>query len=383
MTLAQDFSGGYQAGVDISNAQSQSDSQTSLLSSQAEMAKMRVGAAKQEQALELAKKASLTTEQAKHAEWDMSQTQDQIKVLNSAIQGAKDNPELQAKLINARDIASKDLIDSQLNHIKFKEAQRQLSYETASAGLLNPRSSVDELRTMAKDTNNPVLAKLADVYEDKAPIKMFADKDNPNGKMMSQLSPDEVEKFRAEMARNMGPQKSEKTASDYYNEQLRIAEIERKRQADLERAAAERTKDALNRDKLDTDKKKTGADHSEKTKVAEAKLDSALAKEINLINEKQNKLLSDSGVSDVNEKGSHWWGSEFSKLPLAKQAQYKRYETQKELIRQQNETAKRDLHDGSYVPPKEIVASSEDKVIGKTPDGRDVYQSKDGKKYTK
>lgn len=254
MGIMQDFAAGGRAGQEIIYGQQQADAQTSLLSTQAEKAKMQLGAAKQEQTNLLAKRAALTSEQAKHSEWDMSQQQDVIKLQDAAIKRAANNPEVQRVLIEEKNGMVESYQKAQMDTMKLHEANNEAAYEAASKGFLDPKASAADLREMAKSTGNKVLEGLADVYEDKKPIDMFKDVQNPKGKLMSQLSPQERDQFRIEMDHSMGSKKADQQAKTILEAKAKADHEESLRMYNELKAAISAQNDATRREKIEADR---------------------------------------------------------------------------------------------------------------------------------
>lgn len=231
-TIADAFAGGVESGnkmiqgmQDTQNYQQDKQLQREALSQKVESQRMLLDNAKEQEALSLQSKAGLAKAQADHADIQIGDIGGQIKLLGSAIQDNKSNPEL----VDSYRTQMENLMlrQGQLGTVqaKAREEQKQQVFDTIRGAMFDPESGATKLRQLSSTVNEPGLTHIADVFENKVPL--------PSGKFFKDLSQGERDNFEVDLNRQLGPKGAERTAADIERDRARTAETERKTQADL------------------------------------------------------------------------------------------------------------------------------------------------------
>jgi hypothetical protein len=383
-TIMSSFREGFtQTGEMLESPQRQKDT-TSLLSDRAEASRMKLESEKKAQTTLLASRAALASAQG-DSKASITNAEGALKIYGAAVEAAKNNPELQATLLSQQKEHLMQLAQLKVSEGQVRVEKQNQTYDTVKKALLsdNPAELFNSMAQQdPKDENARVFSGLAQFISPSSTLKY------PGfNKPYSQLTGDDRQRADQDIERHFMPKEWEKQASNINLEAYRRAEEERKRLADIEKEAIARQKVAADREKAE--RAKTGKSEADYRK-AEAAAMTQRDKEIAAAEKDIAKIKQTYGISEPTEtesKGMLWWKQNVSKISNAGDlANFKAAEARVERANKTYQDKIETLKKGT--PPTEkaspIVPSSSDKVVGKTLDGKkEVYETKDGKRYTK
>lgn len=252
-TLAQAFTGGWTSGIEMQDASEKSAAQTSILSDQAEATKMKLAEAKEEQINKLADQAAITQATKRNAEAKLDDIKGIHQIYGDAINANRDKPEVVERLRKKMYGLEEDYTNAQITRGKAMEAQRQEDWDIVNGGLTNPEASAGMIRERGKATGNQALEHIADVFENKMPIKTKS-----GLKLFKDLTPEEEQEFQISAASKIGPKSAQREQNDLAR-QLQAERDRATRELLAEENARLKAQDIANK------QQKTGEDQDTKT----------------------------------------------------------------------------------------------------------------------
>lgn len=242
----------YKAAVEAPDYEAQSKAETSLLSTKAEAQKMALDSAKQESTYSQMSKAALARTQQMHTELDVSDNQQRLQLFDLAINESRNNPEVQQRLFKQKDAALEDQVNLQKKVLESKVKQREEDAAVLSSALVS--GDATELEQYARETGNNALVGFSKQIRGEAPIPMFRDAQNPQGRTINQLTQDELLRYQSFVLRGANP--GRETTSHNIIQEMYAMEKMREASRLKEEELANKSKDAAaKRDGKEKEKK--------------------------------------------------------------------------------------------------------------------------------
>ena len=176
-TIAEAVASGWKAGVDIGEYGKQEEAQTSLISSQAEVAREKISAYKAEQALQLQRRAGLSQILKEHTELSPAKAEDMITATDLWIKANPDNVEAIEKANESKQEIIKQRDEAIKTDLTQREAKRAVLYDELTTAMLSEEGTVGLLTSQ-----DPTLQKMGHVLNSKVPLAHPKYRDPSTGK---------------------------------------------------------------------------------------------------------------------------------------------------------------------------------------------------------
>ena len=243
---------GFQQGVDMYNAPekarqdiAQEQSKTQLLSEQVQQQKMKTREEADSYATKMSTRSAMAKAQQDNIALDMSDMDNQAKVLQDAIQGS-DNVESKQTFIEQL-----HTLQVRQTEVKTKAAKSLVESAEADSILVNNAMLDTTLGAgQLKSSKNPQIANLGKVLSNEIPVPL----QYTGGKPMSysQLSPEQKSNFDSQIRQSFPGSKVERVMHDVATEEQRALQEKRLKEQAAETERLRTTNAALKRDKIKT-----------------------------------------------------------------------------------------------------------------------------------
>lgn len=341
----------YRAAVEAPLAQQEAKDRATLLSAQAEAAKEKMAAYKEEQALSMQRKAALGALARERSDLNISNTDGQIKLSDLAIQQNRDNPALVEKFQEEKQSLLKRRVDELKVNAEAREQERAQKYDVLSEVLAAPELS-DKLTT----SGDPALQHFGEMIAGRKPIAQFRDA-NGKPKMYSQLSGEELSRFREQVLSGVAPKGDAAAMARYAQHEIEWARMQESMRKHDQDAIAASQKTAASRDKIAAPK--AAETRARDVKIAEQEV--AKTKAISAVDNKILAIMQKAGVSKEDE--TTWYGSD--KLSDADKATIKALKDQKAELATSYDKAIALLKEADTIlkePPKKASGTKENPI---------------------